>query len=105
MRVSFLERAFEFGSATAAEDALHPANGVRHRDIVGLDMIVGAKVMAVLRLLERRDRAHASIVEDDDHAANAMGDRIDQDLRVHHERAVAAKRDHGAGRVGGRGRQ
>ena len=37
MRVSLIEGPFEFGRAIAAEDAFHPANGIRQGDIVNLD--------------------------------------------------------------------
>ena len=56
-------------------------------------MIVRAKLVLVLSKLQSGDRRHAAVVEDHDRSARAMFDGIDQDLRVHHERSVAGKRN------------
>jgi len=48
-------------------------------------VIVRAKLVLVLRKLQSGDGRHAAVVEDHDHPARAMLDRINQNLRVHRE--------------------
>ena len=60
--------------------------------VVDRDVVVGAEFGFVLRKLQTGDRRHPAVIEDHDHSAHAMFDGVDQNLRVHHERAVAAER-------------
>ena len=55
-----LERMFEFGQARSAKDALHALHRIGHRDIIDRDAVARPEIQAILRGLERRDRAALS---------------------------------------------
>src|SRR5262249_41087066 len=61
--------------------------------VVDRDAVVGAKFGLVLCDLQTGDSGHPTIIENHNHSAHAMLHGIDQNLRVHHERAIAAEGD------------
>src|SRR5262249_60223340 len=97
------ERAPEVLGREAAMHRLDARDRAREPHIVDRDPVAGAKPLAILRDLQAGDRRHPAIVEDHDHAAQPELDAVDQDLRVHHEGAVAAERDAVARLIGERG--
>src|SRR5262249_39750316 len=61
--------------------------------VVDGNLVVGTKLALVLCDLQTGDGCHPAIVENHDHSTHTMLHGIDQNLRIHHERAIAAKGD------------
>ena len=51
-------------------------------NVVDRDTVIGPEFGVVLRQLQTGDRSHPAVVEEHNHAAHAMFDRIDRELRT-----------------------
>src|SRR4029450_13715645 len=92
MRMSGFQSRSKLSGTVAAGNGKDARYRTRELLVVDGDMVIGAKFRLVLRKLQTGDRGYAAVVEDHDRPVHAVLDRIDQDLRVHHERAIAAER-------------
>src|SRR5262245_2028195 len=91
MRVGGLQSRSERGGTGAAGNGKDARYRTRQLFVIDGHMVIGAEFRLILRKLQTGDRGHAPVVENHDHPAHAVFDRVNQDLRVHDERAVAAE--------------
>src|SRR5208282_495438 len=87
------ERGPQAGRGVSARESENARKCARHTDIVDRNAVARAEFGAVLIKLQSAYRAHAAVVEDDQSRPQSMLDSVDENLRVHHERAVAGEGD------------